>query len=82
MSFIDFEYAGLNPLAFDIGNFFNEFAGQIMLVIAGCVCVPVLCVCVCVCVSECVCCGCLCDYYQNYKTIMLVITECGLGGVE
>ena len=25
---IDFEYAGVNNLAFDIGNFFNEFAGK------------------------------------------------------
>ena len=27
---IDFEYAGVNHIAFDIGNFFNEFAGTLL----------------------------------------------------
>ena len=29
---IDFEYAGVNHIAFDIGNFFNEFAGNLQSV--------------------------------------------------
>ncbi len=29
VKFIDFEYAGYNYDAFDIGNHFNEFAGKI-----------------------------------------------------
>ena len=28
IKFIDFEYSGMNSFAFDIGNFFNEFAGN------------------------------------------------------
>lgn len=28
MRFIDYEYAGYNYQAFDIGNHFNEFAGE------------------------------------------------------
>lgn len=30
VTFIDYEYAGYNHQAFDIGNHFNEFAGNVV----------------------------------------------------